>query len=95
MSKDQTNAYVKGFSATTGEPTASFGSLIGEPKPPAKPPWRRHLKDLSRKVAEKLLSRPEAQDFVIEKGKDLIEWVQTILAPLQRRKRQPAEADQV
>ena len=69
--------------------------LVSAPKPPVPPaPPRslgRRLKDLSWKVAEKTLSRPEVQDFVIEKGKDCIEWVKTILESQQRR-RHPAKA---
>ena len=74
-------------------PGATFSvrvTKVGPPKPP-KPPWRRHLRDLRWKVAEKTLSRPEVQDFLIEKGKKFIEWAETILASPQRQ-RQPAEA---
>ena len=71
--------------------TVSIGVTKVTPEPPEKPPWRKHLSDLSWKVAEKTLSRPEVQDFVIEKGKDCIEWVKTILESQQRR-RHPAKA---
>ena len=66
--------------------------LVSAPKPPEPPrSLGRRLKDLSWKVAEKTLSRPEVQDFVIEKGKDFIEWVKTILES-QQRGRHPAKA---
>ena len=86
---------ISGTITSPGGTVSSPRVTLVDPKPPEKPPWRKRLRNLSWKVAEKTLLRPEVQDFVFEKGKDFIEWVQTILASQQRRKRQPAEAGQV
>lgn len=81
MAKDRTCLDVKGFSASTGEPTVSFGRIIVEPNPPENPPW--HQQPWVRKALE-----VGATELVKEVIKALIKLILG-------RQRQPSEAGQV
>ena len=55
MAKDRTHLHLKGFSATAGAATASFGKVIVTDNPPPRPPRPKRFIDRNFKLVRLLL----------------------------------------